>query len=316
MKIFKLVLLGVLIPVLVVAILAARSPDITHNLIVALVAHSRVGDPVQFSAPYSNHYPNYKTWGLTGNSPWLLERARFILPYMAYEKVRLIELYPYHVVFAPFSGTSSFHTLGRYVSQNRQGEDVVLLNERFLIDQKYNNEVMAFAVLVHELVHAQGGAFLKGKSVDIEAATSAATVELLAAMCNYSYDIACRGFWSEIRSMAWTTVDVRLHKAKLGWLADGLYKLLFLDSEREWRYDKSRRFWADDPGRLLAIQQKYSVLPWEELIIPGVHGKKLDVQMEIIAYNPSTGRLSRFTGDPMPFDDARARLGWLVFFMH
>lgn len=312
----KLVSLAVLLVMLILLVPAALDPYITRNAIIALVAHSRVGDSIVLSTPYSNNHDLYDHWKMKSNSPWLTEQVRFIVPYMSYEKLTFKGNYPDHTIFAPYVDYRSFHIGGTYYAKiNFKGEDMVVLNERYLTDKAWNDKVRAFATLTHELIHAQGGVFLNGSSESKESATSAATVEVLAAMCNHSNDVACRSFWREIRNLAWTAVEMRLHEHNLTWLADGLYKWWFLDDTQDWRFEKSRRFWADDPFTLWAIKYKYGLDPWERHVVPGVHGYELETDIRGFNIN-QTGFMFLANGGPMPFDDTITRLGWLRLLMH
>jgi len=171
---------------------------ILRDFVISNVAHVNAGSPIPFEPgePGYTHQaridPNSMySWGLDSNSKWVADYVRMIVPFMYYEGVSSMGYYPDIAGIAPFKDKDSFHVGGRMKPEY----NAILLNERYFIDERWNDKRRALGTLVHELVHVQGGAYLKGTSAELEAATQSATIEVLADICNYGDSLACKTFW-------------------------------------------------------------------------------------------------------------------------
>lgn len=294
---------------------------VLSNLTLAWIAQRRAGSERIVYQP--EYVPGATGYGhiMVSNSPDLLTKTRMILPYMVYEKLSVHPgHYPRGVIFTHYPGSDSFHVVGRYVPLY----NMVTLNERMLHNVRWNDEAFILGILTHELIHAQGGNFLHGMSEEIESATQAGTLEVLAAMCNYSDQVACRGFWNEIEDYGRTAVRINLYDRGLGWLNELIQDNLFRDDFEDRAAAKALRFWKGDPAKLRYILRAYGIRPWEEYIIPGVTKYKElntgNVQWESQSssfgnayYLKPVQQYGVVLG--MPFDDTREMLGWLWVFM-
>ncbi len=247
-------------------------------------------------------YPIELTWGIETNSLWLVKMTRYIIPYMSYEKLVGTPNTPEIILFAPKLADDSFHLMGTAGLSLIWG-DVVVLNERMLYQDEWDAERL-LSVLVHELVHLQGGAFRNGESEDLEAATQAATIEVLAGMCNHGYDLACKTFWAEIEDLAQMSLRTKLKDDNLSWVYE-LFCNLFIRNRMERQLSrKADRHWQDDPEYLAEIVKKYGAKPWLDHVVPGVLGKP----MRTSAPNAYSLFWHIFR-EPMPFDDTIELLG-------
>jgi hypothetical protein len=221
---------------------------------------------------------------------------------MDYENINPYPNYPKAVLITPIPTERSMH-LAAYADVTR---GILAVNERFVV--RYVADVrQILALLTHELVHFQDGHFHNGPSHFIESRTNAATVELLAAMCNYREPLACRTFWYEIEDMADASLRVNLTNAGYG-QAYEWFARVFLYEEEMMDYSahrKSMRYWAKDPVELDAILTKYGQMPWIHLVIPGVLGENMDTG------NPEWNELGFGMVEGMAFDDTRDAMGFL-----
>lgn len=250
---------------------------------IAQDAHCRAGDEeacialerhdirLPFKADYarSQALEEKYEWGVITNSRWLADQSRLILPYFAYEGVSTWEvgIYPRLVAFFPFGGDRSFHVLGTVP----EGQ-VVILNERLVLDPRLNDEVEAKAVLIHELVHTQGGKYLEWPPETWEAYTSAATLEVEAGMCNYGDPVACAAFWKDFEGMVRGSLKYAALSVGVPWLYDAFANVwLRSDEETIWAA-KQARFFDDHGEDLKTLLYKYDALPWATLVLPQFRG--------------------------------------------
>lgn len=244
--------------------------QIGRDLGIAAVAHVLAGDEVPVEIDYTGsmgYDPNY-IYGMYSNSGWVAEQVRLIIPFMAYEGLIEQGQYPGIAFWAPKADMQSIHVLGW--ASTREAQLPVFLNERMLIGPNGVDGRRILGVLVHELIHQQGGAFSHGTNVEREAATQAATIEVLAAMCNYRDELACRAFWYEIEDLARSSLRARMNTSA-GYRL--IMNVLFRDAEDERSARKSRRFWADKPEQLQYIVKAYGQYPWESHVLPGLRGE-------------------------------------------
>ena len=255
-----------------------------RDFYIANIAHLNAGPLQPFEedeAGYMRGYliDDYNTWayGIESNNMWIAEYVRKIVPYFAYDKVTDRGIYPNSAGSIPLMDMSSFHVGGRMYHDS----NTIILNERYFIDAKWNDKRRALGVLVHELVHIQRKAYTAGSSEELESATSTATVEVLAAMCNYGDTLACSAFWFNIENLARTSMSLRLEELGLGYWNDLWANTFWRNDAQTDSYNKSRRFWRDSPGQLRAIQEKYYQVPWNNVIAGVVDGIKLDTMAHV-----------------------------------
>lgn len=278
---------------------------IFRDAVVAIYAHQRAGEPVPFDADYSMGmpYPPAMTWGVQVNSVWMIEKITGITPYFAFEKISGNPMYPDAAYFLPRVGTSSFTTSGQMHLQTTDTGEWIQLNERHLTDPRWIDERRTLATTVHELIHVQGGVFLAGSSAEFESATTAATTEVLAAMCVFQDKLACGAFWDDIESHALISLASRLPEGIYDIFAD----LFIRDTDEAFADKKTDRFWADNEAGRQEIREKYGRHPWEERVVPGViYGRTLNTE---IGAREGNGDI---VGSYMPYDDTSALLGWRV----
>jgi hypothetical protein len=84
---------------------------ILGNMILALVAHQKAGEPIPFAPDYtlSMPYPSYATYGMTVNSLWLADRATNVVPYFEFDNLTAEAQYPVAAFFLPHAGISSYN---------------------------------------------------------------------------------------------------------------------------------------------------------------------------------------------------------------
>jgi len=259
---------------------------------IAEYAHLRAGDPIPLDVEYTEQKP-INVWGMQTNSPWLTTWVKKIVPAFGYEKVCAVPKYPRSIGFTPNPGYRSFHIAGFA----RPFLADAWLNERFLIDGRWNDARDALATLTHELIHLQGGGYIVGEPEEFENRTQAATVETLAAMCNYGEETACRAFWQEYEGYTRIVFRLMLEDAGHGDWYNRIANLLWRDSMDERAAEKASRFWAEDPDQLDYIYRAYYLGPWK-IIQDGV---LLDVPQDTGIMNWTT--LGEIYKLQMPFDD-------------
>ena len=281
---------------------------IVGNMIIAIVAHQKAGDPIPFAPDYTMTmpYPSYATYGITVNSTWLVERTTNIVPYFAYDQLTTNPVYPIDAFFFPRTGVSSFTVGGQAQTENGS----LTINERYLTDPRWIDEAGTLGTLVHELIHLQGGEFAPAdgsnffsgpeESATKESNTSAAATEILAAMCNYKDKAACAAFWQEIENFALTNLNTRLQEP----VYDLFRSVFLIDADEERADRKTDRFWSGHERERWELRMKYGRHPWEAHVLPGLlHGKTLDTGM---LYSTAPGRIFRLF---MPFNDTFDLLG-------
>lgn len=279
--------------------------DLVRDFRIAAVAHRLQGEKQEVPGDFVGDamLPPNITWSMECNSDWACEYSRRIVPFAHYEKLARFGTYVKTIGFVPFSNNENFHIAGRMLPT--ANGYTVLMNERFFTDPEWNDARKALETLVHELVHAQGGNFLYGTSESLESKTSIATIEVLAAMCNYGDPLACDAFWLEIHGLARTSLSIGLEEKGLKGVYDFIANLLWRDDVQQRAYEKSMRHWSSDPGQLLAIRKKYSLVPYKFMIDAVNNGLLMD-----------TGNKDECTKGckilGMPMDDTAALLGGLT----
>lgn len=280
----------------------ANDPSVVNFSITAVVAHYKAGEDIPFQVDdidYTGTSPVYY-WSTEGNSMYLIKEIYHIVPYMEYEGLTVRGSYPVIALFVPFGNSDYFHILGRWIP----AKGIVAINERYLAQADYvPNQAQFLATLVHELVHVQGGGYISGKSsTEYEARTEAGSIEVLAAMCNHSHEVACQAFWKEVEGYAMAQLEVQ---APAWWYE--FIRSWVSSTPDAWR-DKSIRHWADKQEQLHYIIDAYTIRPWQQLIIPAAKGtQKFDTGM---FYNVDhKGRMINLVTD---FDDVAYLLGWLL----
>jgi hypothetical protein len=300
-------------------------PLMVRDLTIASIAEKRAGDKIPYEADYAlSQYVD--VYGIITNSIWLTEQMRIIVPFFGYEGINEYPNYPDVIHFTPLVGDvgaqRSFHTLGLAQTGLNEGDlGVVHINERFILEDYRLDERQMLSTLVHELLHFQKGHFLGGApdylpSQEFEANTQSATLEVLAAMCNYKNDVACEAFWDDIYSYARGSFRMRLRRWGLEQWYYPIADLLWWDDVDRRSADKSLRYWMNDEDRkdfLYSIIYSYQQRPWEYVVLPGVLGTPLDTGLE--------GKCE-IRGDSiacksilMPFDDAEDLLGGFIMWL-
>ena len=256
------------------------------------------------------------TWDTRTNSEWITQRSYEIVPFLALEKLVFPATYPTVQLHVPLVNQSSFVIAGQANSYGN--ESFTRLNTRFM-----DNQQDIIATLTHELIHIQGGYFLDApkdydgeRSPFIESRTSTATLEVLAAMCNYGDEVSCSAFWRDMETMARRSVQAKAYRNGLGWLYED-WADRFLRTPRErGRAEKMDRFWAANREEQLTIVTKYGELPWNEQVIEGICGTSLATgNFAFIGYFDDKETRPMFLQLAMPFDDTRVMLGRLGTFL-
>lgn len=271
-----------------------------NNLIIACIADKKVGDPLIFYPDYSES-EELMFWGILTNSRWLADQVRLIVPYLVREGVAaesVVGIYPDIVAFSPYAASQSFKIAGQ-ASPNQQ---IVWINER-LIFQTEPSLSDVFSTLVHELIHLQRGYFFNPNDIlKTEAYTVAATTEVLAGMCRAGKPEACQAFWMEIKGMALTAAKESFVRDKISPVFDTLMNILFRDKSAEERWKK----WVQDYPENPDISLRYSLYPYEELIIPNVLNQ---TEMRVTNLDLQNYAYSLLIDPLMPFDDTEYLLG-------
>lgn len=251
-------------------------------------------------------------WGILSNSQWLFNQLTLILPYMDYENAvadkanKAVDA----IVFVPYiDGGNSFHILGKFFPS----KNAIEINAIFLFAERRKNEPdLLLSTMVHEIVHSQLAVYVDGTSEQLESATQAMTVEILAGMCRHGNGLACEAFYTELAeySLAYVTLALKdNHPALAEWLNKR-------DSASADIYDKSMAHWKSDPARLNHILNAYIIRPWQMHLIPNVHGASL-FDTGYVQYDSIFDYLLDI-GNPVyaDFDDARALLQPVLKLLH
>lgn len=190
---------------------------------------------------------------------WALE----ILPYMAYEGVTAAPVVPYGVSWFWAPNNRMFHVAGT-ASCGAFGAPGAFLNVRYAnpVSAWYGDENLS--TLVHELIHVQGGTFCSGSSADLEANTSIATVEVLAAMVNDGNALALPSLLDDLRGMGLSRLRFYLPTAEY---AAFRAEILGTDPFVVAQFEKRTRAWAANPAGLQDVLWKYSVVPHDALLL-------------------------------------------------
>lgn len=276
------------------------NPAPANYVFLAIYADIKAGPPTYIDLDQVDYHQDLtgKFWEIQTNSEWLVEQTNLIVPYMGYENLAPSGRYPTGIYFAPMANNQSFHILGKYLPFYR----IIIINDRFLYDgRRLERADMLLSTIVHELVHAQHGRYVKGESQELESATEAATIEILAAMCNHNNNLACQAFYNELKGYALTGLELSAPKV----FEAGLRLILDGPKDQAPR-DKSLRYWASDPAGLDHILTSYIMYPWQQLIKPAAEGWA--------GFN--TGFANYDLDKPVPlvadFDDIRYLLGWVL----
>ena len=197
---------------------------------------------------------------------WGLE----ILPYMTYEGViNGLARIPYDITPFYFPSSRMFHLSGQAYCADREDRPIngpISLNRRYMnpASPRYGDE-RALGVLVHEMVHMQGGPFCSGKSEDLEADTQIAAMEVMAAMVNHGNRAVLRPLLLDLRSMVLASLQAEMepddYMALVRELANDPYDVS--------RAEKSLRYWHGHKGgaeELAGILLRYNVTPVNVII--------------------------------------------------
>lgn len=285
---------------------------IFRDFVIANIAYVKAGNPIPFenADDYTRGFKldegNVYTYGMESNNAWMAEYTRLIVPYMLYERATPRPIYPDSAGSIPFQGITSFHVAGRMLP----GDNTILLNERFWLDSKWNDQRRALGTLVHELVHVQRGAYIQGTSAQLESATSIATVEVLAGMCNYQDELACKAFWFQVESLSRSSLIVELDKLGLRWVYEGWSNLMWRPLIETDSYNKAMRYWDSVPGGLMTIREKYQLVPWKAIIAGVTDSIPLNTGHAICSKETYTCKILG-----MPFDDSWYLLQGLMWIL-
>ena len=288
---------------------------IIRDFVVANVAHTKAGEKIPFLDNEEEGYTrgfkvdekSIYTYGIKTNNIWAAEYTRLIIPYMLYEHATPNPIYPDSVGVLPFVGNQSFHVAGRMFPS----ENSVLLNERYFLDTRWNDQRRALATLVHELVHIQRGAFIDGESAEFESATSTATAEILAAMCNYGDELACKAFWHDIESLARTSLLLQLNEYGLLNVYETWAKLFWRDYAQQDAYNKSTRYWSNDMEGLMILRSKYNLVPWQNILAGVSKGQLLNTHHPVCSAEEFFCKVNG-----MPFEDTWYLLQGLMWIIN
>lgn len=288
-----------------------QAVEIMRDSIVAVMANrQKDSTPIsELEIDYlrAGEYNLELTWGIHTNSIWLGDATRLIIPYMSYELVNLAPNYPDFVIFMPQMADSSFHLMGQ-AGRSFMWGNIVTLNERMLWQDGWDAERL-WSTMVHEFVHIQNGSFRNGASEDLESATVAATLEILAGMCNHNHELSCSAFWAEVEDLAKYSLRTKLHRNGLDWWYEFFCNVFLRDKDERSRVDKANRHWERDQAYLWEIIKKYGAKPWLDHVVPGVQGKGLETGHYDAVTLPCGCRVFRMTKLYMPFDDTIKMFG-------
>jgi len=277
---------------------------IVRDALIAMLADWRAGEAVPIGVPKSESQI-FQIYGATTNAPLMARWAYEIVPFFAIENVSNGHPYPSFILLAPFVAQRSFVVAGSAHCEDAS----VYLNDRFLDDQ-----AQLLGSLTHELIHTQNGNFCAApagfegdRSVWIESHTTAATLEVMAAMCRYGNPIACQGFWQELSRLPRRSVQAKLGRMGLSWIYDLWANVTLRNDTEDAKAEKMVRFWNGHEAELQGIVERYGELPWETMVLPGICGGRLDTgNLRMIDQERAYFRVLG-----MAFDDTWTMLGWL-----
>lgn len=262
-------------------------PLIVRDAKIYFKAYNQAGDTIPVEGIKYTYDEFTDTWGLLSNSEWYLNYTMQVVPLFSYEGLNFDPIYPAVMAFVPRAGDDTVTNLGRTEYAPEFKGELVTINDRYMLSADSDMRDL-LSTLVHENIHVQKGNFTftgacgfnyecwAKESVELEAKTTAATLEVLAAMCNLGDDLACSTFWMEVRDFAGTSLNYRL-------------KQYGLEEEWQWfrnhfqrtpkeiaRRDKILRYWSQTPEVRENLIYKYSVYPWNDLIVTGMCGNLLN----------------------------------------
>lgn len=306
----KLLIIGFIVMMCLSAIIGALlgvlegKYHIPSMVLIAEIAERKAGKPIPFD-PGSTGSMAFQSFGnIYFNSTWAEQWTFQIVPYFNYEGIKYNPNYPVAVLFSPLEGERHFHTMG-YANP---AKNFVIVNQRYDWDEMRNDERSALSVLVHELIHLQGAAFIEGESEVFEARTQSATLEVLAALCQHGREIGCKAFWYDLADYPEMYLRLLAEKHGLMWLYNRWTRHFRTDG-LDRSYYKSLRHWESNPYKLSYIIRAYTLRPFEEHILPGIcQNREMPVvpedQQMFAALFSGWGWLSvEYT---MPFDDTIA----------
>lgn len=171
---------------------------------------------------------------------------------------------------------------------------VVWLNIRYVnpVSVRYDDPD-ALAVLVHEMLHAQGGEFCDSDSERAESRTQLGMLETLAGMANHGNRVALYALLEELRSVALGTVWLQaLRSGDESRYLDLSRRIYDGEPFEIARAEKSARYWSANRSTLLEILAKYEASVFEEILdfefkvdIPGdATSARVPVQMDDLRY--------------------------------
>ena len=304
-----------------VAVVRSPAPAVFRDMVVAVIADKLAGPPVPFAFDYSRSLPldPAKTWGLTINSEYLLEKVTLWVPQFAYEGISN-GIYPKVTAIQPFLSEPSFVVAGT-TGRLADGPPIILLNERFFLEGREIDERDIYATLLHELTHAQGGYFTplpppdprphnwaEQESARLESLTAATTVEMAAAICNRGDQVACGSFWLQIRDFATRSLQAKAYRGGYGWAYEVFGDIYLTNHQERIQRDKSMRFWEPRMWELRGILERYGEHPWEQEVIGGVCGRVLNAGI-LRLLEQMAGGFSKYLVTAVSFDDTRYILG-------
>lgn len=302
---------------------------IVRDVVISIVAHQKAGDPIPVTADFnaSQFYPKEETWGIETNSKWLADYATRIVPYYVRESVG-VGVYPDYIVVRPWFGDTSFNLGGRadceYSSLQMRNVCVVFINSRLFNDPAWQDSRDILEIFVHEMAHIQGGNFTfpdqleegetwAGWSAILESKTSAATLEVLAAMCNYGDELACKTAWYELETLS--SRSLRSHLRGDEWAYDLFANIFLRDGRGEQRARKANRYWRWHEDERNQIIEKYYRSPYEDHLIA-----YLKYVTTLDGGSPVYLGEGEYLLRSMPFDDTQDLLGfwaiWLRLLTH
>ena len=297
-----LVILGV-DAVIATRVWATQAPLIARDIALASLANAKAGEriPLPEDADYtwSELYARDSTWLISTNSKFLLNELLRAAPFMEYELITNDVTLPRLSAFVPLAGAESLHVLG-WALPGR----AALLNARLATSSKGGDWRVVKSTLVHELIHNQSGAFISGPSASFESRTQAATIEVLAAMCQYGDDVACASFWQEIYGAALSDLWIRVGRENANFIAN----LLWRNADQEAASAKADRYWARNRDRQRDIIDKYGRSPLVDHVFPGLCGYDMDTG-HYVAWVIESTKPPVPVQMYMPFDDTRVMFG-------
>lgn len=185
------------------------------------------------------------------------------LPFFEYEGLNVLATFPMLADLYPYQDAESHsHTAGQSDCAG------YVLNYRYANPfSSWHNEGTWVATAIHEMVHVQQGSLCA--EVDnyyIEQTAEIVSLEVMAAMVNYGNRDMTYALVRKLRGMAASAAyGIALNAGELE-KYEALRAQMLDDPYQDAGYNKSRRWWVDDPERLNFILQAYSVVPLERIV--------------------------------------------------